>query len=39
MLEDSIHQRLFVLSPDTFVYPGHGPATTIGQERGREFDL
>ncbi len=38
-LEDGIRQRLFVLNPDTQVYPGHGAATTIGQERSREFDL
>ena len=32
-LIDSITQRLLVLSDDTVCYPGHGPATTIGQER------
>ncbi len=31
-LMKSIHDRLMVLSPDTDVYPGHGPATTIGAE-------
>lgn len=31
-LYDSIHQKLFVLPSKTIVYPGHGPATTIGQE-------
>lgn len=31
-LMKSIHDRLMVLSPDTAVYPGHGPATTIGTE-------
>ncbi len=31
-LTDSIHQHLFTLPPDTIVYPGHGPATTIEQE-------
>lgn len=29
----SIHQKLLALPDDTVVYPGHGPATTIGQER------
>jgi glyoxylase-like metal-dependent hydrolase (beta-lactamase superfamily II) len=28
----SIRSRLFALPPDTVVYPGHGPATTIGEE-------
>jgi len=35
-LEDilrSIHGKLLVLPDQTLVYPGHGPATTIGQER------
>jgi glyoxylase-like metal-dependent hydrolase (beta-lactamase superfamily II) len=26
-------ERLAALPPDTVVYPGHGPATTIGEER------
>lgn len=29
----SIHQKLFVLPDDTTVYPGHGPTTTIGEEK------
>ena len=29
----SIHQKLLALPDDTVVYPGHGPATAIGQER------
>ena len=29
----SIHERLFALPDDTVVYSGHGPATTIGEER------
>jgi len=33
-LIESIHSRLFVLPDDTAVYPGHGPETTIGNERG-----
>lgn len=29
----SIHKRLAPLDPDTAVIPGHGPATTVGDER------
>ena len=29
----SIHERLLPLPDETIVYPGHGPQTTIGQER------
>ncbi len=29
----SIHQELLVLPDETLVYPGHGPATSIGEER------
>jgi len=32
-LMDSIHTKLMVLPDNTVVYPGHGPATTIGDER------
>jgi glyoxylase-like metal-dependent hydrolase (beta-lactamase superfamily II) len=31
----SIHQKLLVLPSDTFVVPGHGPTTTIEEERER----
>jgi glyoxylase-like metal-dependent hydrolase (beta-lactamase superfamily II) len=30
---DSLHSRLLALSDETAVLPGHGPATTIGEER------
>jgi glyoxylase-like metal-dependent hydrolase (beta-lactamase superfamily II) len=29
----SIREELFVLPDGTTVYPGHGPATTIGHEK------
>lgn len=32
-LIESIRGKLLVLPDETVVYPGHGPATTIGQER------
>lgn len=32
-LMQSIRDRLLTLPDDTMVYPGHGPATTIGQEK------
>lgn len=31
-LEDSLRNKILVLPPDTVVYPGHGPETTIGNE-------
>ncbi len=34
-LVKSIHEKLMVLADDIVVYPGHGPATTIGRERRR----
>jgi glyoxylase-like metal-dependent hydrolase (beta-lactamase superfamily II) len=33
LLMDSIRQRLLVLPDETLVLSGHGPATTIGQEK------
>ncbi len=36
----SIHDKLMVLPDETIVYPGHGPPTTIGDERrGNPFLL
>jgi glyoxylase-like metal-dependent hydrolase (beta-lactamase superfamily II) len=32
-LATGIRAKLFTLPPDTRVYPGHGPATTVGHER------
>jgi hydroxyacylglutathione hydrolase len=33
-LMKSITERILTLPPETVVYPGHGPSTTIGFERG-----
>lgn len=33
LLINGIHQQLFVLSDDVVVYPGHGPTTTLGEEK------
>lgn len=33
-LERSIRERILTLPEDTIVLPGHGPWTTVGQERG-----
>jgi hydroxyacylglutathione hydrolase len=33
LLVNGIHKRLFCLPDETIVHPGHGPDTTIGQER------
>lgn len=32
-LQRAIHEQLFPLPDDTIVYPGHGPTTTIGEEK------
>ncbi len=33
ILEGSIRQRIYTLPQDTILYPGHGPSTTVEQER------
>ncbi len=33
VLIEGIRSKLFTLSPDTIVHPGHGPDTTIGAEK------
>jgi len=32
-LRDGIHKKLFTLPDETIVLPGHGPTTTIGEEK------
>jgi glyoxylase-like metal-dependent hydrolase (beta-lactamase superfamily II) len=32
LLLTSIRKKLFALPPETVVYPGHGPASTVGEE-------
>ena len=33
LLIRSIKEKLLVLDPETVIYPGHGPSSTIGQEK------
>ncbi len=33
VLKQSIHEKLFPLDDETVVWPGHGPTTTIGDEK------
>lgn len=39
VLKKTIHERMFVLPENTVVYPGHGPATTIGVEKKTNYIL
>ena len=32
-LIDSVRKKIFPLSDDTVLFPGHGPATTVGEEK------
>jgi glyoxylase-like metal-dependent hydrolase (beta-lactamase superfamily II) len=32
-LIESIHKKIFTLPDDVVVYPGHGPTTTVGEEK------
>jgi glyoxylase-like metal-dependent hydrolase (beta-lactamase superfamily II) len=33
ILIESIHKKIFTLPNDVVVYPGHGPTTTVGEEK------
>jgi hydroxyacylglutathione hydrolase len=33
MLISSLREKVLSLEPDTVLFPGHGPATTVGEER------
>lgn len=33
VLIESIHKKIFTLPDDVVVYPGHGPTTTVGEEK------
>lgn len=37
VLTQTIREKIMTLPDETVVYPGHGPATTIGEERARNF--
>lgn len=38
-LLQSIHQQLLILGDDVVIYPGHGPTTTIGEEKSHNLFL
>lgn len=38
-LKASITKRIFSLPPETVIYPGHGPETTVGRERSSNLLL
>ncbi len=39
ILKQTIHQRIFTLPENTIVYSGHGPSTTVGQEKKTNYIL
>lgn len=34
---ESIHEKIFALPEKTIIFPGHGPETTVGQEKATPF--
>jgi len=34
---ESIHKKIFTLPEKTIIFPGHGPETTVGQEKATPF--
>ena len=34
VLRESIRTKIIILPDETVLYPGHGPETTVGQEKG-----
>lgn len=38
-LKKTIHERIFTLPSETIVYPGHGPFTTIAEEKTSNYIL
>lgn len=39
ILKKTIHERIFTLPSETIVYPGHGPSTTIAEEKTSNYIL
>jgi hydroxyacylglutathione hydrolase len=37
VLKQTIHERMFTLPEETVVHPGHGPSTTIGEEKRTNY--
>jgi hydroxyacylglutathione hydrolase len=38
-LKNSIANRILTLPPETVIYPGHGPPTTVGEENASQRDF
>lgn len=39
VLKKTIHERIFTLPENTLIYPGHGPTTTVGEEKRSNYIL